>query len=122
MHRASLLLALLLATGLAACSADRPQTPAPANAPSAAAPTVPPGASAPSADVTMRYNCDGAHSVAVHGETSVTVSSADGSIELSRVPDSSPPQFADDALSFSIGTKGAELGHAGVGSFACRPE
>lgn len=121
MHRTHLLFAPILIAALAACSADRTETSATANEPTPAA-TPDPTAPAPDADVTMRYNCDGNHSVAVHGETSVTVTTADGTIDLPRVADSSPPQFADDTLSFSIDTKGAELGHAGVGSFACRPD
>lgn len=122
MHRAHLLIApALFAMTLAACSADRPETPATANSP---APATNPGPEAPAldADVTMRYTCDGDHTVAVHGEKSVTVTTADRTTDLPRVAESSPPQFADDTLSFSIDTKGAELGHAGVGSFACRPE
>lgn len=122
MHRTHLLIApTLLAMALAACSADRPEAPATANSPTpAAAPES--EASTAGADVTMRYTCDGDHTVAVHGETSATVTTADRTTDLPRVADSAPPQFADDTLSFSIGTRGAELGHAGVGSFACRPE
>lgn len=122
MHRTTqLLLPALLLSALAACSGDRAETPA--------ATTSPPGTSAPAPEappsdpnVTMRYTCDGDHTVAVHGDSSVTVTTADGTTELQRVADSAPPQFADDTLSFSINQKGAELGHAGVGAFACQPE
>lgn len=112
----------LLAIAVAACSAERPvTTPATTSSPTPA--TGPgPTARAPDVGVTMRYACESNHNVDVHGERSVTVTTADGTTDLPRVADSSPPQFADDTLSFSINTKGAELGHAGVGSFACRPE
>lgn len=121
MHRTpQLLLPALLVGALAACSGDRTDTPAAATTPASTAPA--PDAPPSDASVTMRYTCDGEHSVAVHGESSVTLTSPDGTTELQRVTDSAPPQFADDTLSFSINHKGAELGHAGVGAFACQPE
>lgn len=122
MHRTTpYLLPALLVSALAACSGDRADTAA--VTPTTAASTAPAPEAAPSdASVTMRYTCDGDHSVAVHGESSVTVTTPDGTTELQRVADSAPPQFADDTLSFSINQKGAELGHAGVGAFACQPQ
>lgn len=108
---------------LAACNADRSDTPsADADPATAATPEPAPAAEGDTRNVTMRYTCDGDHAVAVHGDASVIVTMADGSTELPRVADSAPPQFADDTLSFSINAKGAELGHVGVGTFACQPE
>lgn len=116
-----LLVFILSISAVSACSGDRADTPAATTSPQA---TSAPAPEAPPSDpnVTMRYTCDGDHTVAVHGDSSVTVTTADGTTELQRVADSAPPQFADDTLSFSINQKGAELGHAGVGAFDCQPE
>lgn len=112
-----------LAMALVGCSADRPDTAATDTTSAAeATPSPAPAAETDAGNVTMRYSCDGNHAVAVHGDTSVTVTMTDGSAQLVRVAESAPPQFADETLSFSINAKGAELGHVGVGTFACRPE
>lgn len=116
----ALLTSAVFATGLLACTADRPETPA-TDATPATTEAPPPEPAADQGQVTMRYTCEGDHSVAVHGEASASVTMADGTRELPRVSNSAPPQFADDLLSFSIHPKGAEVGHAGVGTFACQP-
>lgn len=92
----------------------------------------PPAASAPATDdtskrdddvITMRYRCDSGHSVAIVRGELARVTLADGRVvEITRVTDSSPPQFEGEALSFQITGDGATLGQHEVGGFACTAE
>ena len=71
--------------------------------------------------ITMRYDCEQGHSVAlVRGEIA-RVSLADGRVvEIPRIAGSSPPRYSGVALSFDVGSDGATLGQHEVGGFACR--
>lgn len=94
---------------------------------------VPPATPAPATDdtsksdddegITMRYRCDSGHSVAIVRGELARVTLADGRVvEITRVADSSPPQFQGEALSFEVTDDGATLGQHEVGGFACTAE
>ena len=86
-----------------------------------AADTPPP----PPADdgVSMRYRCDGGHTVAIVRGELARVTLADGRvIEIARIAGSAPPAYRGEALSFEVGSDGGMLGQDEVGGFDCRAD
>ena len=72
-------------------------------------------------DITMRYACEHGNSVAIVRGQVARVSLADGRVvEIPRIADSSPPRYADVALSFEVGSDGATLGQDEAGVLGCR--
>jgi hypothetical protein len=110
-------LLIVLATGLGLGACDRADSPAPAPA---AGPDTP-GADADARGVTMRYDCGEAYSVAIMGD-SARVTTPDGnSFDLPRMPDTSPPVYAGEAMELAIGSEDAQLGRAEGGDLTCAP-
>lgn len=120
MHRSSLTIALggcLMTLGLAACDGATDNEPAVAVEPGRG---TEPDAVARGDSPSMRYSCEGGFQVAILGETA-RVTTRDGRvIDLSRVPDRSPPLFAGEALEFSVEADGAVLGQDEGGPFPCK--
>jgi hypothetical protein len=118
-----LLITCMVAMAVAGCEqAGNDQLTPPASTEPGAAPVEP---TLPDVDdshddtTTMRYRCDGGWNVAVRDDV-VQVTADDGRvIELQRVPGSSPPLFAGEALEFSVDGRGAVLGQDEGGPFAC---
>jgi len=130
-QRVGLLLAVLAALSATACNrADdgssgasaRETAPAASTAGSATsgpAGSAPPDATEADASITMRYDCEQGHSVAIAGDEA-RVTLADGRrVAIPRVADSAPPRFAGEALSFEVNATGAVLGQDEVGGFDC---
>jgi hypothetical protein len=110
--RIPVLIVLAAGLGLAAC--DRGDAPA----------TVPGPVTAEEValGVTMRYDCGDGHSVAIMGD-SARVTTSDGSrFDLPRVPDTSPPVYADGTMELAIGSEDAQLDRVEGGNLTCTPD
>ena len=118
MTRIPIMLSMCAVLMLGAC--QKPDEPAPPTASTSAST----GTQEPEdAGITMRYRCESGHSVAIVRGEQARVTLADGRVvAISRVADSSPPQFQGEALSFEVTGDGATLGQHEVGGFACTAE
>lgn len=108
---------IVLAAGLGLGACDRGESPPPAPAAGPESPAA--GDNAPG--VTMRYDCGQGYSVAIMGD-SARVTTADGnSFDLPRMPDTSPPVYAGEAMELAIGSEDAQLGRVDGGDLTCSP-
>lgn len=120
MTRPAYILPLLLAITITGCK--QPSSPAP-DATADTREALPAQSEQPAAPsgVTMRYSCDQGQRVDIVGGNTAHVTLADGRVvDLQRVPDSAPPRYSGEALSFEVGSDGATLGQDEAGGSACR--
>jgi hypothetical protein len=107
---------IVLAAGLGLGACDRAERPAPVGEPG---PAVADEDDARS--VTMRYDCGDGYSVAIMGDSARVTTPAGDRFDLPRMPDTSPPVYADEAMELAIGSEDAQLDRAEGGTLTCSP-
>lgn len=111
-------MSIVLAAGLALAACDREQSPAPAPGPGA---TAEEAEAEDTRGITMRYDCGDGYRVAILGD-SARVTTADGNrLDLPRVPDTSPPVYAGEAMELAIGSEDAQLSRDEGANWTCAP-